>query len=232
VQRPVAPGERRERREQPEVDAERVGVAAPRLDAVEAHPDEHHDDVGEHEDRQRPRLARRRPAQLADAEPDDPDRRRPAPQPGRVGERLGQLVAAEAARQPAGAAADRAPRAEQAPDVAEQQGRARHADPEHDVDRGRREVVALVVGAGEPRVDGDDEREQAQRAEDGVDAGGEREQPPLAPLLQPRRRPQRGQRDEGDDEDARRRRPEHRFGDRQVGASDDAVGEDEHGAGV
>ena len=41
VQRAVAPRERRERGEQAEVDAERVGVAGPRLDAVEAHPDEH-----------------------------------------------------------------------------------------------------------------------------------------------------------------------------------------------
>ena len=136
----VVAGERRQPREQREVDAERVGVARPRLDAVEAHAHERDDEVEQREDRERLRLAPARPAQLADAEEQDPRRRGPAPQPRRIGQRLGRRDARD---DEADRAADRAPRAEQAEDVAEHERGDRHAHPQHDVDGGRREVVVL-----------------------------------------------------------------------------------------
>ena len=68
VEHAVAAGDRREAGEQAEVDAERVGVARPRLDAVEAHPHERDHEVEQREDRERLRLAPGGPAQLDDAE--------------------------------------------------------------------------------------------------------------------------------------------------------------------
>ena len=73
VEHAVAADQRREPGEEREVGAERVGVARPRLDAVEAHPDERHHEVAEPQDRERLRLAAARPAELA-----DPKKRIPA----------------------------------------------------------------------------------------------------------------------------------------------------------
>ena len=57
-----------------------------------------------------------------------------------------------------------------------QQREDRDADPEADVDRGRREVLALRVGAEEPGVDGEEEHEDAERAEHDLERAREREQ--------------------------------------------------------
>ena len=227
-QHALAAVQRREAREQAEVDAERVGVARPRLDAVEAHAHERDHEVEQREDRQRLRLAPLRPAQLDDAEEEDPGRRRPPAQARGVLERLGGRDARD---DPADHAPDRPPRAEQAEDVAEQQRRERHAHPQDHEDHRGREVVLLGVGARQPGVDDGGERDDAHHAEQHVDHQREPEQPPLARLLQARARPQRGERDERDDQHGGRSGREEPLGDRQVGAADQAVGEhgEEHG---
>ena len=72
----------------------------PGLDAVEAHPDQHHDEVDEHDDRERAGLGRARPAQLADREAEQAGGGREAAEPLRVLQRLGQRAATRAAIQP------------------------------------------------------------------------------------------------------------------------------------
>ena len=226
-ERPVhAAAERREHREQPEPDAERVAAPRPRLDAVDALAGELHEDVDQHQHGERPGLAAGRPAQLADHEREDPRRGGP------VAEALGvreHLALREAVRDPARRAADRPPRVEQPEPVAEHQRQERHADPEADVDRRRREVVLLGVRAGEARVDDDRRRSATPIAPHTIStASGRRNSAPLAHRLQPRPRPARGQREEGDDEHGRGGRAEQRLGDREVGPADDAMGDDEH----
>ena len=225
-QHPVAAHERREAREQREVGAERVGVARPRLDAVEAHPHERGHEVAEPEQRQRHRLAPAGPAQLADAEEHDPGGGRPAPEPLGVGQRLRRVARGGARHHPPDRATDRAPRAEQAEDVAEQQRDARHADPERHEDRVGGEVVLHGVRPRQAGVDDGGERSHPDDPEHDVDHDRQPHQPPLARLLQPRRRPQRGQRHERQHEHERRGGREERLGDRQVGPADQAMGED------
>ena len=173
--------ERRERGEEAEVDAERVGVAGPRLDAVEAHPDEHHDDVDEHDARRAAPGSRAVP-QHSSQMPKPAIPTAAGQRPSRAGYASGSGgVAATRPVQPAGGAADRAPRADQPPDVAEEQRRERDADPERDVDHPRREVVALGRRCPRaPRRRSRRARSTPERAEH--DVGGEREpdRPPLA----------------------------------------------------
>ena len=212
--------------EQPEEDAERVGVAHPRLDAVEAHPDEHHHEVDEHQQRQRAGLAGLGPAQLADREREQPDGGRPAAEALGVVQRLGQRAGAVADQ--ADAAADRPPRAQQPEDVAEQQRGERDADPEADVDHRRREVRVRPLGAEQARVDGDEEDEDAECAEQDLDARGRPKSRFSGSRRQPRLRPAERERDERHDQHGRAGGGEQRDGDREVGAPDDPVREQEH----
>ena len=225
----TAPAERGQPGEQPEPDAEGVAVADPRLDAVEAHPEELDREVDQHQHGQRLRVARGRPAQLADGERDQPGDGRPVAEPLRVGERLGHGVARRALGQPARRAADRPPRAEQAEDVAEQQREERDADPEADVDRGRGQVVLLAVRPRQAGVDGHREHEHAERAQQHLHDEREAEERPLARAVEHRALPAGRQREEGDDEHGRRRHGEPEDRDRQVGAADDAVSDQPHG---
>ena len=220
--------ERREAREQREVDAERVGVARPRLDAVEAHP---------HERGRRGRRARaapsvcgsRPPAQHSSQTPkSERSRRRPASARAARGRRSGSAGRPREARattQPTARPIARHGLSSRktSPNSSDANGTPTQSA---DEDRGRREVVLLGVGPRQAGVDDGGERGDAQQPEHDVDRDRQPHQPPLARLLQPRRRPQRGERDERHHEHARRRGREQRLGDRQVGAADEAVGED------
>ena len=113
-----------------------------------------------------PGLGRARPAQLADREA---EQHRGGGEPA---EALGVGAAARAARPRRRSAwpPSRSPRPiarhglQQREDVAEQQREERHADPEADVDRGRREVLALRVRAEQAGVGGDEEDDDAEQA--------------------------------------------------------------------
>ncbi len=231
VEHPVVAGDRGEPPEQAEVDAEGVGVPAPRLHAVEAHADEHHDRVDEHQDRQRRRLARGAPAQLADPEAHQADGGRNAAEPLGIGEHLRQRAPATAGDRP-DRAADRAPRRQQPPHVAGEQRRARNADPERHVDHPRGEVVALALHAGEAGVDAHEEHRDAEGAGHHVDGARQAEEAALPRALEPRLGPLAGQRGEGEDQHRGGGGAEQLRGDRQVGTADDAVREHEHGARV
>ena len=99
---PSRPPEGREPGEQAEPDAERVTPARPRLDAVQAHPHELDREVDEHEHRERLRILRLRPAQLADREREDPGGCGPVAEPLGIRQRLRQRVTRDLARDPAG----------------------------------------------------------------------------------------------------------------------------------
>ena len=64
-------------------------------------------------------------------------------------------------------------------DVSEEERDERDADPEADVDRRRREVLALGARAGDARVGDDGEDEDAERAEQDLHGARQREQRPL-----------------------------------------------------
>jgi len=78
----------------------------------------------------------------------------------------------------------------------------------------------------------DREPEHGERPEHDVHRDRHPHEPALGPALQPRRGPQRRERREREHQDRGGRRVEERLGDRQVGAADDAVGEDQHGGRV
>ena len=90
----VAPLERRDAREQVEVDRERLAALDPAIDAVERHRDERGGGVHERRDRDVLGQVAVRRGQLLPREAEDPDRGRPSPQSLRVGERRGQIAAA------------------------------------------------------------------------------------------------------------------------------------------
>ena len=161
---------------------------------------------------------------------EDPERRRPVAEALGVGQRLGHAAPREPRARPAGGAAERAPWAQQPEDVAEEQRDERDADPEADVDRGRREVVLLDVRAGEPGVHGDREGADADGAEQDLHDERHARQRPLGHRLQPRARPAGRQRQERDHQDGGRGGGEQLLGDREVGAADDPVRDDPHEA--
>ena len=225
----VARLEHRQAREEVEVDRERLAQARPRLDAEHAHEDQRQHAVAGDRGGERGGLLAPAGAELDPGEAEQPDRGRPAPERLRV---VAQPAAAEQH------APDRPPRVEGAEEVAEQHAREHQPDPEDDEDEGRREVVQRRVG---PVVAGhEDEREQqhAERTADHLDrpraqhAPDPARQRPPARVLEPRARPQRGERDERHAEDRGRRPPEQPFRDRQARALHEPVGEDDDHSAV
>ena len=232
VERAAVAGDRRERGEEAEVDAERVGVAGPRLDAVEAHPDEHHDEVDEHDDRDRRAARARCPSRARRCRSRRP-RAPPASGPAAPGRRAARAGRSRGAIEPAGGAADRAPRADQPPDVAQEQADERHADPQRDVDHRRREVVAArrrVPASPAYAVTRNTRTPSAPRTTSAASGNGSRRRSRHS--CSRGRDHSAGEREERQHQHRCRRGAEHRLRDRQVGATDDAVGEDDHGARV
>ena len=224
-------------REEAEVDPERVAEARPRLGAIDAHADDLRRRVGQDHHRQGARVGLVRVRQLDPRERQDPERRRPAPEPVRIRDRV--RPGADALHQPAGAAADRQPRIERAEDVAEDEAQDRDADPEQDVDHRRGEIAERVLHARQAAVDGEAEQNHSERAEQHVhdhrqgnhtppgglllEASCGPQHPLLAHVLEPRPGPQHRKPDERDHEDERRAPGEQPARDRQVLLADKAV---------
>ena len=215
--------EHRHPREEVEVDRERLAPARPRLDAVDRHRGERQQRVAGHRGGERRGLLAPARGELDPGEHEQAGRGGPAAEPFRVGP--AHAVAEQHA-------ADRPPRVDEAEDVAEQHAHEHQPDPEDDEDEGRREVVQRrrrpgVAGGEHEREDRDAEHAagdlHAAAAEQASDPAGQR---PPARVLEPRLRPQRRQRDEGDAEHDRRRPPEQPLRDRQARALHEPVGED------
>ena len=98
-----------------------------------------------------------------------------------------------------------------------------HADPEGDVDQRRQEVRGPGLHAGEARVDAHREDRHAEGAGQDLERHRDAQDDPLACVLEPWPRPERGEGDEGDDEHDGRPPGEEPAREGQVLAAHDAV---------
>ena len=149
--RAVARRERRDPREQPERDREALAAPRPRVAPEDGHPGER--PVGVERDRDRRACA---DTQARGCASSSATKAKSAPAAGYRPQRSGPARAPAAPRAPAlehpdGRVGERAPRAEHAPDVAEQDRQERQPEPEDDVDERRREVEELDGRAEERR---------------------------------------------------------------------------------
>ena len=163
-------------------------------------------------------------ASVDDLEPDEghqPDRGRPAPDRFGVAQ-VGGPLTGDRREGPADRAGDRAPGIERRVDVADQNAEQGKAQPAGDEDEGQREVAIGSFGAMQARVDGDPEQEDADRPEQ--DLCRPPEEHPREPrregtppfVLEAGRPPGDREREEGDDQDDRRRPRKQPCRDRQV----------------
>ena len=156
----VALPERRDPREQAEVDGERLAVLDPRPAAVGGHPEPVDVAVERDRERQRARAGGIGVAELERGEAEEQERRRPDTESLRIGERR-RPRPPEPRPDPGDAVREREPRVEDRPDVPEQHLHRDEAEPEDHVDEGRREVLRRGRLADERGQE--DEREQPGR---------------------------------------------------------------------
>ena len=219
----LAADQRRESREQVEVDAEAVGPRAPLLDAERAHPGDHQREVAERQRGQRRGPVTVEVDELEPREADDPGDRGPHSDAGRVGQRSRQAAAADQPSARAQQPGEGSPRVQRREHVAEQHAGDGQPDPEDHVDERDGEVRVGFLGTVEAAVDDERERRKADRTGQPVQQPRQPQQPSAVFVLQLRHAPQRRERDERDDEHDRGRPAEQPDGDRQIGLADDAV---------
>ena len=235
---PVANRERPDPREELEHDGESLPAAGPRLSPVDRHAGERPVGVERDRDRERPRVRGPRVRELQCDEGEERSGGRvPAPPPVPLED--GPRLAPTELEDPHGAVRDRAPRAESAPDVAEEDREERYSQPEDDVDERRREVEELGRGPQERRRECDDEHADrdelqydAQRGREEERAERMRQRTSVRVCLEERALPEGTEQNERDDEDDRRRREEEGLRDRQVTYPADPVSQEDHGLTV
>src|SRR5262249_17898442 len=189
-------------------------------------------------DRERPRVRRRRVRELERDEREEGRRRRVPPPPPRPVEDRPRLLPAEL-EHPHRSVRKRTPRAQGAPDVAEQHRQEWDAEPEDDVHERRREVQELggrPEERGRQRDEEEPDRDQLQdaphRSREEEPAETLRNRATAGMRLEPRPLPEKAEEDERDDEDGRRGREEERLGNRQVADAADPVSQVDHGSTV
>ena len=128
----VALAERRDPREQAEVDGERLAALVPRAPAEGGHPEPRRVAVERDRERQRARARRLRVAELERREAEEEERGRPDAEPLRVARAAASSSCPSRSARPRDAVRDREPRVERRPDVPEQhlhraRGRARRS---------------------------------------------------------------------------------------------------------
>ena len=196
--------EERNARDEAEVDGEPVPVLPPRFAAEDRHPRPRRDAVDADGDREHARL---RCVGVYELERDEREEEQDGrPEPERCG--IGRVSRDQPAlaRAPGDGVGHSTPGVEDGPDVPENDRDHDHPHPEGDVDERRGEICARALGAERRRRPDDDEERKRQPADDHAQVRREQEalqslrERPSSSHLELRLRPERAERNEGDDE--------------------------------
>ena len=173
------PGDGTDAAEPAEEHLEQLAVAKPGDGAEEHHPDEGEHGVSGHQRGDRRRDLRAGQDQLAPDSRREQRHRRPAGEPGRVGEAGIEALDAQPAREPLERAVGRAEGAERRPGVAGNGGGDRHGDPEpHPQEQGRERGDVRDDEADHDRAVPPQEAEDPQQAaQDGGEGIGDDDRP-------------------------------------------------------
>ena len=163
--RSVSHRERSDPREEPEGDGEALAVPRPRVAAVHRHPRERPVRVERDRDPERARISGPRMCELERDEREQGRRGRvPAPRPRPL--EHGSRLSPSAFDRPHRRVGERAPRAQHAPHVSEQDRQERDPQPEDHVHERGREVEELDRRSEERRRERQTEQEHGERTED------------------------------------------------------------------
>ena len=229
---PPPPLDGRHSREQPEVDGERLAPGTPRLDPEDTHAEKGHARVRERRGGDGTGRGARRREQLQPGEGEEPGGRRPVAELLRVRKAGPEPLAEQPAAGPRHPSPDCPPGVEGSEHVAEEKTCEHEADPEGDVDECRHDVADGALHTGEPRPQEEDEQRDADDAAEHVrdparQRSGQHGREGLHAVVgEERSLPECAERHERDDENDRGRPTEEPFGDREVGASAEPMGED------
>ena len=194
---PLVQRQDREPGDQAEVDGERLAVSQPDVSSERGHSDPSDPAVDRDGEREHPRVGGVRVRELHRCETEEEERRRPATEPVRVGERRFP-VECRAAPAPRDEVGRGAPRTEPGPDVPEQDRERNEADPEEHQDERRGEVRSDGTLADERRHEDDHEETEPQRAQqDAKRTGGNPKERAQPLMLEDRSPPERTERGEG-----------------------------------
>ena len=225
------------RASEPERDREALAEPRPGVAAVDRHPRKRPVRVQRDRDPERARIRRARVRELERDEREQRDGRGVPPHAPRPLEHRARLAPSQL-EDPDGGVCDRAPRAEDAPDVPEEDREQRDPEPEDHEDEGRREVQELDRRPEERSRERQDEKAGRERPEArrerrakarGRDSAVAAACSSVRMRLEQRPPPQIEEQDERDAEDDGRADEEVDRRDRQVADDADPVGDERHG---